>query len=91
MANSRDRRTETLWIGGFVRQFGGIEEPALRKLDMLHQARDLTDLRARPANPLEALRAIAEAITRSGSTINGVIASFGRKGGPENVEIVDYR
>ena len=43
VANSRDRRTETLWMGGFVRQFGGIEEPALRKLYMLHQARDLTD------------------------------------------------
>ena len=42
-------------MGGFVRQFGGIEKPALRKLDMLHQVRDLNDLRAPPANRLEAL------------------------------------
>jgi proteic killer suppression protein len=51
----RDRGTKKLWMSGFVRQFGGIEKPALRKLDMLHQARDLNDLRAPPANRLEAL------------------------------------
>ncbi len=51
----RDRATERLWMGAFVRQFGGIEKQALRKLDMLHNARDLGDLRAPPANRLEAL------------------------------------
>ena len=42
-------------MGGFVRQFGGIIKPALRKLDMLHQVSDLNDLRVSPANRLEAL------------------------------------
>ena len=51
----RDRGTEQLWMGAFVRQFSGIEKQAARKLDMLHHARDLNDLRAPPANRLEAL------------------------------------
>ena len=37
----RDRTTERLWVGRFVKQFSGIEKQALRKLDMLHTARDL--------------------------------------------------
>ena len=51
----RDRATQRLWMGAFVKRFSGIEKPALRKLDMLHHARDLNDLRAPPANRLEAL------------------------------------
>ena len=51
----RDRGTEQLWMGAIVRQFSGIEKQAARKLDMLHHASDLNDLRAPPANRLEAL------------------------------------
>ena len=51
----RGHATERLWMGGSSRRFGGIERQALRKLDMLHQARDLADLRAPPGNRLEAL------------------------------------
>ena len=51
----RDRATERFWMGAFVKRFGGIERQAWRKLDMLHHARDLNDLRAPPANRLEAL------------------------------------
>jgi proteic killer suppression protein len=39
----RDRATESLWMGAFVKRFSGIEKQALRKLDMLHHARDLND------------------------------------------------
>ena len=48
----RDRATERLWTGIFVRQFGRIEKQALRKLDMLHQARDLAYLRSPPGKRL---------------------------------------
>ena len=44
----------TLWMGEFVKRFRGIEKQALRKLDMLHTARGLDDLRAPPASRLEA-------------------------------------
>ena len=52
----RDSATQRLWMDGFARRFSGIEKQALRKLDMLHHARDLNDLRAPPANRLEALK-----------------------------------
>src|SRR6266446_6278590 len=43
-------------MGEYVKRFSGIEKQVLRKLDMLHHARDLNDLRAPPANRLEALK-----------------------------------
>jgi toxin HigB-1 len=51
----RDRATENLWMGAFVKRFSGIAHQALRKLDMLNAARDLADLRSPPGNRLEAL------------------------------------
>ncbi len=87
----RDRATEKLWMGGFVRPFSGIEKQAVRKLDMLHQARDLRDLRAPPANRLEALS--GDRRGRHSIRINDQwrICFTWTKEGPENVEIVDYR
>ena len=38
----RDRATRRLWMGASAKRFSGIEKQALRKLDMLHHARDLT-------------------------------------------------
>ena len=86
----RDRRTEKLWMGGFVRQFGGIEKPALRKLDMLHQARDLNDLRAPPANRLEALSGDRRGQHSIRINDQWRVCFVWTKEGPENVEIVDY-
>jgi addiction module HigA family antidote len=51
----RDGATQRLWMDGFAKRFSGIERQALRKLDMLDHARNLGDLRAPPANRLEAL------------------------------------
>jgi addiction module HigA family antidote len=51
----RDRATRRLWMGASAKRFSGIEKQALRKLDMLHHARDLDDLRAPLGNRLEAL------------------------------------
>ena len=42
----RDRACQRLWMGEFVKRFSGIEKQALRKLDMLHTAQQLNDLRA---------------------------------------------
>ena len=86
----RDRATETLWLGGFVRRFGGIGKPARRKLDMPHQARDLNDLRAQRANRLEALS--GDRRGQHSIHINDLwrVCFIWTKQGPENVEIVDY-
>jgi len=51
----RDRDAHRLWMGEFVKRYGSIEKQAIRKLDMLHNASSLNDLRALPANRLEAL------------------------------------
>jgi proteic killer suppression protein len=86
----RDRATETLWMGVFVKRFSGIEKQAVRKLDMLHQARDLNDLRAPPANRLEALA--GDRRGQHSIHINDQLrlCFIWTKEGPVNVEIVDY-
>lgn len=50
------RETEKLFAGDCPRRFRAIERAALRKLDMLDAAERLDDLRAPPANRLEALK-----------------------------------
>jgi len=85
----RDRATESLWMGEFVKRFSGIEKQALRKLDMLHQASGLNDLRIPPANRLEAL--LGERREQHSIRINDQwrICFTWTKEGPANVEIVD--
>jgi proteic killer suppression protein len=77
-------------MGSFVRQFGGIEKSALRKLDMLHQAIDLGDLRAPPANRLEVLSGDRRGQHSIRINDRWRICFVWTKEGPENVEIVDY-
>ena len=77
-------------MGNFVRQFSGIEKSALRKLDMLHQALDLGDLRAPPANCLEALSGDRRGQHSIRINEQWRICFVWAKEGPENVEIVDY-
>lgn len=86
----RNRATEKLWMGGFVRQFSGIEKPAMRKLDLLHQARDLNDLNAPPANRLEALSGDRRGQHSIHINDQWRICFVWTKEGPEHVEIVDY-
>jgi toxin HigB-1 len=78
-------------MGSFVRQFSGIKKPALRKLDMLHSARDLGDLRAPPADRLEALS--GDRPGQHSICINDQwrICFLWAKDGPQHVEIADYR
>jgi toxin HigB-1 len=77
-------------LGNFVRQFSGIENSALRKLDMLHQALDLRDLRAPPANRLEAFSGDRRCQHSIRINDRWRICFIWKKEGPENVEIVDY-
>lgn len=86
----RDRATGRLWMGAFVRRFSGIEKPALRKLDMLHHARDLNDLRAAPANRLEALSGDRRGQHAIRVNDQWRICFTWTKEGPADVEIVDY-
>ncbi len=86
----RDRATEHLWMGALVKRFSGIEKQALRKLDMLHHARTLNDLRAPPANRLEALRGNRRGLHSIRINDQWRICFVWTKEGPAHVEIVDY-
>jgi proteic killer suppression protein len=77
-------------MGSFVRQFSGIEKSAVRKLDMLHQAVDLGDLRATLANRLEALSGDRRGQHSIRINDQWRICFVWTKEGPENVAIVDY-
>jgi toxin HigB-1 len=85
-----DRATERLWLGQFVKAFSGIEKQARRKLDMLHHAQDLADLRAPPANRLEALAGGRRGQHSIRINDQWRICFTWTKEGPEHVEIVDY-
>jgi proteic killer suppression protein len=86
----RDRATERLWMGEFVKRFSGIQERARRKLDMLHQAQGLGDLRAPPANRLEALSGDRKGQHSIRINDRWRICFIWTREGPADVEIVDY-
>jgi proteic killer suppression protein len=86
----RDRATQRLWMGAFVKRFSGIEKPARRKLDMLHHARDLNDLRAPPANRLEALAGDRRGQHSIRINDQWRICFIWTAEGPTDVEIVGY-
>jgi proteic killer suppression protein len=72
------------------KRFSGIEKQAVRKLDMLHHARDIGDLRAPPANRLEALTGDRRGQHWIRINDQWRICFTWTKEGPEHVEIVDY-
>jgi proteic killer suppression protein len=86
----RDQATERLWMGAFVKRFSGIEKRALRKLDMLHHARDLNDLRTPPANRLETLAGNRRGQYSIRINDQWRVCFTWTEEGPTNVEIVDY-
>ena len=51
-----DKRTERLFRDAVVREFHGVARRAKRKLEALHAAARLEDLRLPPSNRLEKLR-----------------------------------
>ena len=85
----RDTATQRLWMDGFAKRFSGIEKQALRKLDMLDHARNLNDLRAPPANRLEALAGDRRGQHSIRINDQWRICFIWTKEGPADVEVVD--
>jgi proteic killer suppression protein len=86
----RDRATELVWAGQFVKRYSGIEKPAQRKLDMLHAASSLGDLRVLPGNRLEALGGDRQGQHSIRINNQWRICFIWTNEGPADVEIVDY-
>jgi toxin HigB-1 len=86
----KDKRTETLFGGGAVKEFTGFRKAAERKLTMLDSASDLRDLLAAPANRLEKLK--GDRAEQYSIRINDQwrICFVWKQDGPRDVEIVDY-
>jgi proteic killer suppression protein len=81
--------TEALFNGKRVKRFINIERVATRKLQMLDDAVDLSDLTAPPANRLEALK--GDRRSQHSIRINDRRICFvWTTVGAEQVEIVDY-
>jgi len=84
------KRTQALFQGKRVPVFGFIQSVAMRKLAMLNAAICLEDLRAPPANRLEALRGDREGqySIRVNDQFRACFVWTWK--GPAQVEIVDY-
>ena len=82
--------TETLFKLGRVARFVNIERPALRKLKQLDLAQRLEDMRAPPANFLEALK--KDRAGQHSIRVNDQwrVCFVWTPEGPKDIEIVDY-
>ena len=86
----RCKNTEALYNGKRAARFANIETVATRKLQMLDDAAALIDLKAPPANYLEALK--GDRAGQHSIRINNQwrVCFVWAKSGPEQVEIIDY-
>ncbi len=87
----RDREAQRVWDGETSRRLPtSIQAVARRKLRMLHNAQNLNDLRAPPANRLEALK--GDRLGQYSIRINDQyrICFQWAHGDATEVEIVDY-
>lgn len=86
-----DSETEKVWLGRRSRKLPtDIQTPALRKLRLMNQARVLADLAVPPGNRLEALAGDRRGQHSIRINEQWRICFVWEKGGPSNVEIVDY-
>jgi proteic killer suppression protein len=90
IASFRSKETQGLHERQSNRRFQSFERIALRKLPMLHAARELQDLASPPGNRLEALR--GDRVGQHSIRINdqGRICFVWKDGNAYDVEIVDY-
>jgi proteic killer suppression protein len=86
----RCSETQALFNGKRVRRFANIERVATRKLQMLDDAVQLSDLLAPPGNRLEALKGGRRGQHSIRINDQWRVCFVWSSAGPEQVEIVDY-
>lgn len=87
----KDRDTEAIFNGQFVRRIPRQLAPlAARKLNQLHAAGNLNDLRIPPGNRLEALKGDRKGQHSIRINEQWRICFIWTLAGPKDVEIVDY-
>lgn len=88
--SSVGKSTERIWDGQYVKAIDcTVQRAALRKLEMIHAAKDVEDLRIPPGNRLE--RLIGDRKGQLSIRVNDQwrICFVSDRGG-EDVELVDY-
>lgn len=86
-----NKDTERIWHELYVKGVDRtLQRAALRKLELIHAARDVEDLRVPPGNRLEQL--VGDRRGQHSIRVNAQwrICFIWREGGAENVELVDY-
>jgi toxin HigB-1 len=87
----RDAETATIWAGHRSRKLpGDIQEPGLRKLRLLNNAKQLDDLRVPPGNRLEALKGNRQGQHSIRINAQWRICFIWKGNHAHQVEIVDY-
>lgn len=87
----RDNETERVWSGEYSRRLPtDIQAVALRKLRLLNNARQLSDLAIPPNNRLEALKGDRKGQYSIRINRQWRICFRWSEGGASDVEIVDY-
>jgi proteic killer suppression protein len=87
----RDAATSSIWSGLRNRQFPpDIQNAALRKLRLLNNARQLSDLRVPPGNRLEALRGNRQGQHSIRINDQWRICFIWKDNHAHQVEIIDY-
>lgn len=84
------KETAHLWQFGKSSKFSTIKKPALRKLQMLNQALNITDLRVPPGNRLESLKGNRDGQYSIRINDQWRICFWWTQEGPTLVEIGDY-
>ena len=86
-----DRESARVWRSERSRRLpGDMQSIALRKLRLLNQARELSDLRVPPGNRLEGLKGSRRGEHSIRINDQWRICFVWKEGGAEHVEIVDY-
>ena len=84
--------TERIWREQYVKRVDrGVQRAALRKLELIHAAKDVEDLRIPPGNRLEQLTGDRRGQHSIRVNSQWRICFVWRDGGAEDVELVDYR
>ena len=83
--------TERIWHEQYVRRVDRtVQRARLRKLELIHAARDVGDLRIPPGNRLERLSGDRRGQHSIRVNAQWRICFVWRDGGAEDVELVDY-
>jgi proteic killer suppression protein len=86
----RDKKTEALFRGRWVRAFQAFKDQAERRLQILDSAARIEDLRAIPGNRFEALGGDRKGQYSIRINARWRVCFTWQEDGPHDVEIVDY-